>query len=160
MPWDYDGTDTIMPEGEYKVRLDDAVEKQSKAGGEYMEFKLTVFGKGVIYYRLNHDYKNKDNTNRRYKAIYTSFDIPEGVTDFYEYRGTFGVCMIKHRMNDYYGMMEPYVCYFIPRDKRPELFKDDEKFKSAYEEGTLDLREDTDMPDFDAADDGVEMPMA
>ena len=94
----------LIPEGNYRVRIESAVEKTSRTGKDMVELTLAVSGyNSKIWYYLVFDSSNErmiQMTDQRLGSIYDSF----------------GIARIRQRADDS-GTMRSEVSYFLSRKK-------------------------------------------
>ena len=78
-PEDY-GKQNLIPEGIYRVRIDEARERVSKSGKDMYELVIKVSGQqSKVWYYLVFDGstpERQQQTNNKLGAIFDSFDIP------------------------------------------------------------------------------------
>lgn len=132
---------TLIPEGLYRVRIDEAEEKTSQSGKDMIKLTLSVSGYNMkVWKYIVLDSSNAEATRRTDQwlgSIYDSFGIERGTLDVYSWEGKIGGAKIRHRP-DQNGDMRSEVHYFLPRKKVEEL--------PAWREGTNGTSND-DVPD-------------
>ena len=110
----------LIPEGLYRVRIEDVQEKVSSNGNNMIELTLAVSGyASKVWYYLVLDDKTPDSikkTNWRLGSIFDSFDIVRGNTYLSDWRGCVGGAKIKHS-EDINGKKKAEIQYFLTRDK-------------------------------------------
>lgn len=119
MAWDYqreEQTFKKIPEGTYRVRIDDAEMTQSKAGNDMIKLTIAVSGQS----RTVWDYivfmpDNPSITNAKLTAIYDSFGIPDGNMKLSDWAGKVGAAKVKHD-GDY-----EKIHFYLSRDKASSL---------------------------------------
>jgi len=110
----------IIPEGKYRVRIDNAEMAESKKGNDMIILTLAVSGQSsrLWYYIVFLD-DRPEITNRNLTAIFDSFGIPDGDLSLSSWIGKAGACTVKHE--EYNGDMRARVGYFIPKSKQDGL---------------------------------------
>ena len=152
----------LIPAGDYRVRIDEAVEKVSQTGKDMVRMKLKVNGyNSPIWFYLVFDNTSEDGrkrTDQRLGSIYDSFGIPRGNLNFSEWQGKIGGARLKNR-TDANGDMRSEVHYFLSRKKTdilPAFIEDKPKTHSDPDEafgnfgfdtaGTTTGGDDSDIP--------------
>lgn len=114
----------LIPEGNYRVRIESALEKVSRTGKDMIEITLAVSGySSKIWFYLVFDSSNErmtQMTNQRLGSIYDSFGIEPGDFNFDNWEGKTGGARIRQRA-DNNGSMRNEVSYFMSRKKVAEL---------------------------------------
>ena len=122
-PEDY-GKKNLIPEGIYRVRIDEARERVSKTNKDMYELVLKVSGQqSKVWYYLVFDsstLEKQQQTNNKLGAIFDSFDIPQGDLNLKHWEGKVGAAKIRHRP-DQNEELRADVHYFIKRLKQDEL---------------------------------------
>ena len=150
MLWDHYNPDDfseddypLIPEGKYRVRIEDAEEATSHAGNNMIKLTLSVSGyRSKLWSYVVLDGTTPEQikaTNRKLGAIFNSFDIVEGNMHLSDWRGCVGGAKIRHKkdMND---NDRAEVQYFLYRKEVIKL----PKWEEAAMQGTID----PDMVDF------------
>lgn len=114
----------LIPPGEYRVRIEDAEETESKTGKPMIKMTLKVSG----YNSKIWNYVVLDNTSEKAIAmtdnnlgrIYDSFNIPQGNLNLQDWKGKVGAAEIKNEL-DNKEVMRASVKYFIQRKKQDTL---------------------------------------
>ena len=110
----------LIPEGNYRVRIESAVEKTSRTGKDMVELTLAVSGyNSKIWYYLVFDSSNErmtQMTDQRLGSIYDSFGIAPGDFNMDNWEGKTGGARIRQRADDS-GTMRSEVSYFLSRKK-------------------------------------------
>lgn len=114
----------LIPEGNYRVRIESALEKVSRTGKDMIEITLAVSGySSKIWFYLVFDSSNErmtQMTNQRLGSIYDSFGIEQGDMNLDNWEGKTGGARIRQRA-DNNGTMRSEVSYFLSRKKVDEL---------------------------------------
>ena len=111
----------IIPVGEYRVRIEDVVEKTFNSGNEGYEITLAVNGhNSKLWYYLVLDRNDPKKTNQRIGDFFNSF----GIADHHlgsgkQWIGKVGAVRVKHE--EYGGNMSAKVAYVINRKKQDKL---------------------------------------
>ena len=112
----------LIPEGRYRVKIEEAKEQVSKSGKEMVRLKLKVNGySSFIWYYLVFDDTNAETekyTNNRLGSIYDSFNIkPDdtGNIDVRSWEGSDGGAKIRHKLDKQSETMRSEVHYFLKR---------------------------------------------
>lgn len=106
-----------IPEGKYRLRIENAIKKVSKSGNDMVELTLAISGKPIkvwFYLVFLSDYP--DITNRNLTAIYDSFGIEKGNMNFDSWKGKVGAGQLKYDENEYLK-----VHYFIKKEAQAGL---------------------------------------
>ena len=110
----------LIPEGNYRVRIESALEKESRSGKDMVELTLAVSGYSTkIWYYLVFDNSNErmiQMTDQRLGSIYDSFNIEPGDFNFDNWEGRTGGARIRQRA-DNNGTMRSEISYFMTRKK-------------------------------------------
>ena len=114
----------LIPPGQYRVRIEDAEETQSKTGKPMIKMTLKVNG----YNSKLWNYVVLDNTSTEAIArtdnslgrIYDSFNISQGSMNLQEWKGKVGAAEIKNEL-DNKQTMRASVKYFIRRKEQDTL---------------------------------------
>ena len=119
MAWNYEREEKTfdkIPEGMYRVRIDDAEMTQSKAGNDMIKLTIAVSGQSrTIWDYIVFMNDNPSITNAKLTAIYDSFGIPEGNMKLSDWAGKVGAAKVKHD-GDY-----EKIHFYLSRDKAASL---------------------------------------
>ena len=110
----------LIPEGNYRVRIESALEKTSRSGKDMIELTLAVSGyNSKIWYYLVFDSSSEQMTqmtDQRLGSIYDSFRIEPGDFNMDNWEGQTGGAHIRQRADDS-GTMRSEVSYFLSHKK-------------------------------------------
>lgn len=125
--WDYNAEDykentySILPEGDYRVRIEDVEEQTFKSGNEGLKLTFSVSGSNTtLWYYLVFLPNNREFTNQKIGELLDCFAIDK--SDFGNlqvWRGKVGAAKIIHE--EYNGYTNPKVKYLIKRKYQEEL---------------------------------------
>ena len=112
---------SIIPEGNYRVRISDVTEKIFSSGNEGYEIVLDVAGhSSKLWYRLVLNRQNEKQTNQNLGAFFNSFGIANTqLGNGRQWIGKVGAIRVKHE--PYNGNMNAKVHYLISRNKQDDL---------------------------------------
>ena len=125
--WTYDPSQyqeqnfTLIPVGDYRVRIADVVEKTFSSGNGGYEITLEVNGyNSKVWFYLVLDPSNQSLTNQRIGDFFNSF----GITNYAmgtgkQWIGSVGAVRIKH--DEYNGNTSAKVAYCINRSRQDKL---------------------------------------
>ena len=127
MSWSYDPKDyterefTLIPEGDYRVRIADVVERQFASGNEGYNIEMEVNGYNrKVWYNLVLDKSDPKRTNQRLGSFFDSFGITDyNVDHFNAWKGKVGALTLNHR--EYNGKTSENVRWFIAKSKQDAL---------------------------------------
>lgn len=125
MAWEYKREESnqfsVIPEGQYRIRVKSAEKAQSKSGNDMLALQFEVSGhNSLLYHYIVFLQDRPEITNRMLTQFYDSFkDIPEGNADLQSWIGKVGACKVKH--DEYNGNKSAKVSYFIKADKQSDL---------------------------------------
>lgn len=127
MNWTFDPTDykendfKPIPEGDYRVRISDVVEKVFRSGKEGFEITLEVNGhKGKVWHYLVLDPSNREATNQRIGALFNSFGIADNnLANYRTWIGKVGGARLKHE--EFNGDTTVKVRFFLNRAQTENL---------------------------------------
>lgn len=145
MAWKYEREEsksfTIIPEGEYRVRVKSAEMAVSKNGNDMLTIQLEVSGQtGLLFHHITFLQDRPEITNRMLTQFFDSFkDIKEGDQNFENWIGKVGACAVKH--DEYNGNKSAKVWYFIAADKQGELPAWKEPERKDATDGFVDVPE-------------------
>ena len=111
----------IIPVGDYRVRIEDVVERKYNSGNEGYEITLAVNGySSRIWMNLVLDKSNPAGTNQRIGDFFNSFGITNhALGSGKQWVGSVGAVRIKHEM--YKGDNRAKVAYCIARGNQEKL---------------------------------------
>ena len=114
----------LIPDGDYRVRIEEAEEKVSRTGKDMIQLTLKVSGyNSKIWFYLVFDNSNEQMTqmtDQRLGSIYDSFQIEPGNLNTYDWEGKVGGARIKQKA-DQNGNMRSEITRFLPRNKVDSL---------------------------------------
>lgn len=135
----------LIPEGRYRVRIEDAEEATSHSGKNMIKLTLAVSGyKSKLWSYIVLDANTPEQikaTNKKLGAIFNSFDIVEGNMYLSDWRGCVGGAQVVHK-EDATGKDRAEIAYFLYRREVNKLPAWQEAGTST--QGTID----PDMVDF------------
>ena len=115
---------TLIPEGRYRVRIEDAEEATSHSGKNMIKLTLAVSGyRSKLWSYIVLDATTPEQikaTNRKLGAIFNSFDIVEGNMHISDWRGCVGGAQVVHK-KDATGKDRAEIAYFLYRKNVNEL---------------------------------------
>lgn len=138
-PTEYTENDfSIIPVGDYRVRISDVSEKTFKSGSEGYEIVLEVSGhKSKLWYCLVINQADSKQTNQRLGAFFNSFGITDYNLDHYAgWVGKVGAVRVKHEQ--YNGADTAKVAFLIDRAKQDKLPQWQGETSNAYVEVSED----------------------
>ena len=111
----------VIPEGDHRVRIAEAVEQTSSTGKQMIKFTLDVSGySSSLWYYLVFDPSNSKMTNQKIGDFFKSFDITNpNLNEYPRYIGRVGACRVKHE--EYNGEKSPKVWYFLNKTAQAKL---------------------------------------
>lgn len=112
---------SVIPAGDHRVRIEDAVAKQSKAGNDMIELTLAVSGhSGKLWYYLVLDRNDVAKTNQRIGSFFDSFGIVDpDVSHFRAWIGKVGAVRVKHE--EYNGDQQAKVAFCLSKNNQSKL---------------------------------------
>ena len=114
----------LVPPGQYRVRIEDAEETESKTGKPMVKLTLKVSGyNGHIWNYVVLDSTSPEavaRTDDRLGRIYDSFRIPIGSMNLEDWKGKVGAAEIKNEP-DNKGTQRAVVSWFIRRNEQEIL---------------------------------------
>ena len=114
----------LIPPGDYRVRIEDAEEQESKSGYPMIKMTLKVSGyNSKVWHNMVFDNTSAEaeaRTDFYLGRIYDSFNIPIGSMNLQEWKGKVGAAEIKNEL-DNKGTMRAVVNWFIRRNEQDEL---------------------------------------
>ena len=112
---------SVLPEGDYRVRITSVQEKTFRSGNEGLELTFDVNGKNnKLWFYLVIDASNPKQTNQRLGAFFDSFGITNhNLAAYSTWVGKVGAVRVKHETwND---NVSAKVAYCIPKSKQDKL---------------------------------------
>ena len=114
----------LVPPGQYRVRIEDAEETESKSGKPMVKLTLKVSGyNSRIWNYLVLDSTSPEavaRTDDKLGRIYDSFNIPMGSMNLQEWKGKVGAAEIKNEP-DNKGVQRAVVNWYIRRNEQDNL---------------------------------------
>ena len=112
---------SLIEEGDYRVRIDDAIPTVAKNGTEGLAITLNVNGDTrKLKYYIWFNYNDENRTNRQLGAFFNSFDINPQEEPWCEpWIDKIGAVHVIH--SDYKGRKIAKVAYCITRDRQSDL---------------------------------------
>lgn len=125
--WNFDSSQyqeknySLIPVGDYRVRIADVVEKTFKSGSQGYEITFDVNGhNSKVWYYLVLDPSNPQQTNQRIGEFFNSFGIANpAMGTGKQWIGLVGAARIKH--DDYNGEKQAKVAYVLGRSRQDKL---------------------------------------
>ena len=125
--WNYDPSQykesnfSLIPVGDYRVRIADVVEKKFASGNEGYEFTLDVNGYAAkMWNYLVLDASDPARTNQRIGEFFDCFGITSpAMGNGKQWVGLVGAARIKHE--DYKGEKRAKIAYWIARSRQEKL---------------------------------------
>lgn len=112
---------SIIPEGDFRVRIADVVEKTFRSGNSGMEITLEVSGhNSKLWHYIVFDHSDTKKTNQRIGGFFDSFGITD--PDLSHYRnwiGKVGAVRVKHE--DYNGNTSAKVAFCLSKKNQDRL---------------------------------------
>lgn len=111
----------IIPAGDYRVRIEDVVERTYSSGNDGYEMTLAVNGyNSKMWLRLILDKSNPARTNQRIGEFFDSFGITTtSMGTGKQWIGKVGAIRVKH--GEWNGNTRAEVAYCIARSKQDKL---------------------------------------
>lgn len=114
------GSFTVIPVGEYRVRIASAEEQTSNSGNPMIKLVLDVSGhNSTIWHYLVFLPTNAKLTNQKLGELWNSFGIAQGDFNLNGWVGKVGAAKVKHE--DYNGNPQPRIAYFIAKNRQDSL---------------------------------------
>jgi hypothetical protein len=112
---------SIIPEGNYRVRISDVVEKVFRSGNEGYEITLDVAGRNnKLWFYLVLNKQNEKQTNQNLGSFFNCFGITVPIMgNGKQWIGKVGGVKVKHE--EYNGGMQAKVQYLLSKSKQDEL---------------------------------------
>ena len=123
-PNDYEERDfTPLAAGDYRVRIDEVIEKTFKTGNSGFEITLSVSGKNhKLWHYIVFMHDNPKLTNQKLGELFKCFGITDTDLDkFYTWIGKVGACRVKQEVNQQTGEISSKIHYLIMPDKATNL---------------------------------------
>lgn len=110
-----------IPEGDYRVRINNVQEKLFSSGNEGFEITLDVPGHaGKLWYYLALDHNEPAKTNQRIGMFFDSFAIGDTNLDHYsDWIGRDGAVRVKHSL--YNGSITARVVFCLSRSQQKKF---------------------------------------
>lgn len=110
-----------IPEGDYRVRINNVKEKVFSSGNEGFEITLDVPGHaGKLWYYLVLDYSDSLKTNQRLGMFFDSFAICDtNLSNYSDWIGRDGAVRVKHNM--YQGAITASVVFCLSRSQQKKF---------------------------------------
>lgn len=141
---------SIIPVGDHRVRINDVISKNSKAGNEMYEVTLDVSGHGSkLWFYLVIDPTDSKKTNQRVGAFFDSFGITDyNLANYIRWKGKVGAVRVVHE--EYNGEQQAKVRFCLSRKNQDKL--PPAKFSTEATANTTS--------NFTPIDDDMELPFA
>lgn len=112
---------SIIPVGDHRVRINDVIFKNSKAGNEMYEITLDVSGHGSkLWFYLVIDPTDSKKTNQRVGAFFDSFGITDyNLANYIRWKGKVGAVRVVHE--EYNGEQQAKVRFCLSRKNQDKL---------------------------------------
>ena len=112
---------SIIPVGDHRVRINDVISKNSKAGNEMYEITLDVSGHGSkLWFYLVIDPTDSKKTNQRVGAFFDSFGITDyNLANYIRWKGKVGAVRVVHE--EYNGEQQAKVRFCLSRKNQDKL---------------------------------------
>lgn len=111
---------TLKP-GDYRVRIKEAENTQSKAGNPMLKLTLEVSGSSsLLWYYIVFDSSNPSITNQKLGSFWNAFGIQQGNLDEKTYPGKVGGARVRTKHDDNYGDKSE-VHYFLKPNQTEKL---------------------------------------
>ena len=121
-PNQYEASDfSIVPQGDHRVRIEDVISKQSKAGNDMFEITLAVSGHNSrLWYYLVLDPNDVKKTNQRIGTFFDSFGITDyNMANYPRWKGKVGAVRVVHE--EYNGENQAKVRFCLNRKNQDKL---------------------------------------
>ena len=127
MTWTYNPADFTeqdfapIPEGNHRVRIEDAIYKTFKSGKDGYEITLSVSGySGRLWYYLVLDPSDVKKTNQKIGAFFESFGIADhDMSHYRNWAGKVGAVRVKHET--YNGEQQAKVAFCLSKRNQDKL---------------------------------------
>lgn len=149
MAWNYKREEksfVILPEGDYRVKVENAEKKVSKSGNDMIELSLQVSGTNMkLFHYIVFMEDRPEITNQMLTQFFDSFGgISEGELDTAKWKGKIGAVHVKHE--EYNGEKRAKVAYFINSSKQGNLPPWQEPAKAEEKPYTVADADTDDLP--------------
>lgn len=137
-----------IPEGKYRVRIENAEDQISKSGKSMIKITLAVSGYNVkLWSYIVLDDSSKENirlTNWRLGSVWNSFNIQQNNLNLQDWIGRVGGVKVKHS-KDQDGNDRAEVQYFLKRSEVDKLpaWREGSSSASDHQEAYSDTTQDT-----------------
>lgn len=121
-PNEYEASDfQIIPAGDHRVRIEDVIAKQSKAGNDMFEITLAVSDHSSrLWYYLVIDPTDSKKTNQRIGSFFDSFGITDyNMANYPRWKGKVGAVRVSHE--EYNGEQQAKVRFCLSRRNQDKL---------------------------------------
>ena len=109
-----------IPIGDYRMRIASAEEQTSGTGKQMIKLILDVSGyNSTIWHYVVLLKDNQKLTNQKLGELWNSFGIQQGNFNLQTWVGKVGAAKVKHE--EYNGITNPKVAYFINKDRQDKL---------------------------------------
>lgn len=122
----------LIPEGDYKVTINNVVEKVFNSGNEGFEITLDVSGHNEkLWHYLVLDPNNSQKTNQRIGMFFDSFSIQDtNLSNYVNWVGKDGAVRVRH--NIYNGSKTANVAFCLSRSQQSRLTKQNQAVAQGY----------------------------
>ena len=112
---------SIIPLGDHRVRINDVISKNSKAGNEMYEITLDVSGhSSKLWFYLVIDPADSKKTNQRVGSFFDSFGITDyNLANYPRWKGKVGAVRVVHE--EYNGEQQAKVRFCLSRKNQDKL---------------------------------------
>lgn len=118
----------LIPEGDYKVTINNVVEKVFNSGNEGFEITLDVPGHNEkLWHYLVLDPNNSQKTNQRIGMFFDSFSIQDtNLSNYGNWIGKDGAVRVKHDM--YNGSKTAKVAFCLNRSQQKKIVRQNNSY--------------------------------
>lgn len=118
----------LIPEGDYKVTINNVVEKVFNSGNEGFEITLDVPGHNEkLWHYLVLDPNNSPKTNQRIGMFFDSFSIQDtNLSNYNNWVGKDGAVRVRH--NIYNGSKTANVAFCLSRSQQNKIVRQSNSF--------------------------------
>jgi hypothetical protein len=111
----------LVPTGDHRVRINDVISKNSKAGNEMYEITLDVSGhSSKLWFYLVIDPADSKKTNQRVGSFFDSFGITDyNMANYPRWKGKVGAVRVVHE--EYNGEQQAKVRFCLSRKNQDKL---------------------------------------
>ena len=112
---------SIIPEGDFRARIVDVVQKTFRSGNPGMEITLEVSGhSGRLWHYIVLDHSDTKKTNQRIGSFFDSFGITDpNLSNYRSWIGKVGAVRVKHE--DYNGNTSAKVAFCLSKKNQDKL---------------------------------------